>query len=122
MKNVNFPVNESLQCPDSQVAETPTSLVVVTYLSSSPPFQNAGSQLKEVVKALKNPLANPGMLLGKAVEKTKRSMGVVAPAAVDGAHAELAAEADKLGTSVALFGGSVEDLLTKYQKKIIGKV
>jgi len=48
-------------------------------------------------------------------------MGVVSPISVVGAHSELAAEADKLGTCIAMFGGSVEDLLAKYQKKIVGK-
>ena len=47
-------------------------------------------------------------------------MGVVTPIPILGAHADLAAEADKLGGCIARFGGSVEDLLAKYQKKIVG--
>lgn len=76
--------------------------------------------MKDVLAALKNPVSNPGMLVGKAVEKAKRSMGVVTPIPILGAHADLAAEADKLGGCIARFGGSVEDLLAKYQKKIVG--
>lgn len=47
-------------------------------------------------------------------------MGVVTPISVSGAHSQLAAEADKLGTCIAMFGGSIEDLLAKYQKRIVG--
>jgi len=46
-------------------------------------------------------------------------MGVVTAIPIIGAHAELAAEADKLGACIARFGGSIEDLLAKYQKKIV---
>jgi len=38
-----------------------------------------------------------------------------------GVHPDLQAEADKLGMSISLFGGNIEDLLAKYQKKIVGK-
>lgn len=61
------------------------------------------------------------MLIGKAVEKTRRSMGVISPVPIEGAHSELSPEASKLGASIALFGGCVEDLLAKYQKKVVGK-
>ena len=77
--------------------------------------------MKDALAALRNPMSNPGLLVGKAVEKARRSMGVVSPIAVTGAHSQLSAEADKLGGSIAMFGGSVEDLLAKYQKKIVGK-
>ncbi|KAF6035974.1 ACADVL [Bugula neritina] len=73
-------------------------------------IQYAGGHLRDVLAALKSPVSNPGLLVGKAVEKAKRSMGVVSPISVVGAHSELAAEADKLGTCIAMFGGSVEDL------------
>ena len=33
--------------------------------------------MKDVLAALRNPVSNPGMLFGKAVEKAKRSVGVV---------------------------------------------
>ncbi|XP_067947955.1 very long-chain specific acyl-CoA dehydrogenase, mitochondrial-like [Watersipora subatra] len=82
-------------------------------------IQYCGGHLKDALAALRNPMSNPGLLVGKAVEKARRSMGVVSPIAVTGAHSQLSAEADKLGGSIAMFGGSVEDLLAKYQKKIV---
>ena len=77
--------------------------------------------MKDALAALKNPMSNPGLIVGKAVEKAKRSMGVVTPISVTGAHSQLAAEAAKMGTCIAMFGGSVEDLLAKYQKKVVGE-
>lgn len=84
-------------------------------------IQYSGGHLKDALAALRNPMSNPGLIVGKAVEKAKRSMGVVTPISVTGAHSQLAAEADKMGMCIAMFGGSVEDLLAKYQKKIVGE-
>lgn len=80
-------------------------------------IQYAGANLKELQKAIKNPISNLG-LLSQQVSKRMGFGGCdlgpfVAPA--------LKPSADAVAQCVDLFGKSVESLLIKYNKKIINE-
>lgn len=83
-------------------------------------MQHAGSYLKDVAKALKNPFANPSLVAGKLIARSRRAagLGVGGPSTLEGAHPALADAAAKVAATIAEFGASVEDLLISYGKKI----
>ncbi|XP_005106264.1 very long-chain specific acyl-CoA dehydrogenase, mitochondrial [Aplysia californica] len=84
-------------------------------------IQYAGSQLKELQKALANPAANLGLLVGAGAKRAKRLVGMSTGnvSLKEHVHPDLAGCADKAAKSIDAFGGTVEDLLMKHNKKII---
>ncbi|GFO48918.1 very long-chain specific acyl-coa dehydrogenase, mitochondrial [Plakobranchus ocellatus] len=84
-------------------------------------IQYAGSQLKELQKALANPAANFGLLVGAGAKRAKRLVGIPAGnvSLTKYVHPDLAGPADKTAKSIDAFGGVIEDLLLKYNKRII---
>ncbi|RUS76840.1 hypothetical protein EGW08_015396 [Elysia chlorotica] len=84
-------------------------------------IQYAGSQLKELQKALANPTANFGLLVGAGAKRAKRLVGMPTGdvSLAKFVHPDLAGPADKTAKSVDAFGGVIEDLLLKYNKRII---
>lgn len=78
-------------------------------------MQYAGNHLKEVQKALKNPVGNLGLIF-KEVTK-KYGFGGVDVTAL--AHPSLSSSAKLCGESIDAFGRSVTSLLIKYGKNIV---
>ncbi|XP_056601461.1 very long-chain specific acyl-CoA dehydrogenase, mitochondrial-like [Triplophysa dalaica] len=83
-------------------------------------FQNAGNHLKNLQKALKNPLGNVGLLTGEITKRAKRRAGLGTGLSLSGSvHPELAHSGDLAVKALEHFGGTVEELLLKHGKKII---
>ncbi|KAI1903312.1 hypothetical protein AGOR_G00025910 [Albula goreensis] len=83
-------------------------------------FQNAGIHLKSLQKALKNPLANAGLLAGEVTKRAKRKAGLSSGITLQGVvHPELAQSGDLTVKAIEQFGITIEDLLLKHGKKII---
>ncbi|XP_022162459.1 very long-chain specific acyl-CoA dehydrogenase, mitochondrial [Myzus persicae] len=83
-------------------------------------IQFAGSHLKELQKAFKNPTANLGLILGEVTKRALSSVGFSsAPSLSHLVHPKLSDAANLAGQSVGLFGPAVESLLIKYGKGII---
>ncbi|XP_031566608.1 complex I assembly factor ACAD9, mitochondrial-like [Actinia tenebrosa] len=80
----------------------------------------AGDQLKEVVKAVKNPFENPGILWGMLSKRMLHAIGIKGSLGVsDAVHPQLADSVKLLEENVVDFGMESEKLLAKYGKKII---
>ncbi|XP_076017075.1 very long-chain specific acyl-CoA dehydrogenase, mitochondrial [Genypterus blacodes] len=83
-------------------------------------FQNAGSQLKGLQKALKNPLGNAGLLAGELTKRAKRKAGLSTGETLQGiVHPELAQSGELTVKAIEQFGAVVEEQLIKHGKKII---
>ncbi|XP_028284958.1 very long-chain specific acyl-CoA dehydrogenase, mitochondrial [Parambassis ranga] len=83
-------------------------------------FQNAGNQLKNLQKALRNPLANTGLLTVEISKRAKRIAGFSTGLTLQGAvHPELAKSGDLAVKAIEQFGAVTEQLLIKHGKKII---
>ncbi|XP_066578620.1 very long-chain specific acyl-CoA dehydrogenase, mitochondrial [Amia ocellicauda] len=83
-------------------------------------FQNAGSQLKGLQRALKNPLGNAGFLASEISKRARRKAGMGTGLSLQGTvHPDLAESGDLLVGAVEQFGGVVEELLLKHGKKIV---
>ncbi|XP_076453737.1 very long-chain specific acyl-CoA dehydrogenase, mitochondrial-like [Babylonia areolata] len=83
-------------------------------------IQYAGKSLKELQKALKNPLANMGAITGAATKRARRMVGIGSGLSLaEHCHPDLKDSADKTAKAVEQFGGTVEDLLIKFNKNII---
>merc|ERR1719511_133757 len=83
-------------------------------------IQYAGGHLRELQKAVKNPLANPGVLAQEGTKRAMRLFGVSAgPPIQDYAHPKLAASAKKTSKAIEDFGVGCEFLLRKYGKKVM---
>lgn len=86
-------------------------------------IQYAGSQLKELQKALANPAGNFGLLMGAGAMRAKRMVGMSAGniSLNEYVHASLAESGDKTAKSIDAFGVTVEALLVKHKKNIINE-
>uniref|UniRef100_T1K9T1 Very long-chain specific acyl-CoA dehydrogenase, mitochondrial n=1 Tax=Tetranychus urticae TaxID=32264 RepID=T1K9T1_TETUR len=83
-------------------------------------IQNAGYHLKELQKAIKNPVANLGMIFDVSTKRVFRAVGLSSgPSLTEFVSPELAPSAALVSKSVTNFGATVEHLLIKYNKKII---
>jgi len=82
--------------------------------------QYAGGHLRELQKAVQNPIANFGVVLG---EVSSRARGVVGIGSgnllADSVHPNLVGSADLACKATDAFGGAVEKLLIKHGKHII---
>merc|ERR1719330_1727129 len=83
-------------------------------------IQYAGGHLRELQKAVQNPIANFGVVLG---EVSSRARGVVGIGSgnllADSVHPNLVGSADLACKATDAFGGAVEKLLIKHGKHII---
>ncbi|XP_071085182.1 very long-chain specific acyl-CoA dehydrogenase, mitochondrial-like [Haliotis cracherodii] len=83
-------------------------------------IQYAGGQLKEVQKALKNPAANVGVLFNMGSKRAKRMVGMSSGQSLSQfVHPDLQAAGSKTAKAIEEFGGTVEDVLIKFNKQII---
>uniref|UniRef100_A0A0L8GP14 Acyl-CoA dehydrogenase/oxidase C-terminal domain-containing protein n=2 Tax=Octopus bimaculoides TaxID=37653 RepID=A0A0L8GP14_OCTBM len=83
-------------------------------------IQYAGSHLKELQKALKNPTANLGLIFDVGAVRAKRLVGLNSgPSLNEYVHPDLTKVADKTSKAISLFGSTVESLLMQYGMKII---
>lgn len=85
-------------------------------------MNHAGEHLRQLQKALENPLANVGTLFGAAGTRAKRMAGMSTGLSLTQyVHKDLTASADQTAKAIENFGFTVEDLLTKYKKNIINE-
>lgn len=82
-------------------------------------MQYAGGHLREIQRAMKNPVGNLGMIFEEGSRRFKRSVGLEAPVIQEYVHPKLAAEAQLLSKNILLFSSAVEHLLIKYTREII---
>merc|ERR1712223_1578104 len=85
-------------------------------------IQFAGGHLRELQKAVQNPIGNFGVVLGEVSKRGKLSLGISQgnPLASH-VHPNLAAAAQQVSKNTELFGSVVEKLLIKYNKNIINE-
>lgn len=87
-------------------------------------MQYAGAHLKEVQKALKNPLGNIGTIAGYASKMAVRKLGGSTGVSLHtnpSVHQDVKESAKLASKSIEQFGGTVEELLIKYGKKIMNE-
>ncbi|XP_053205999.1 very long-chain specific acyl-CoA dehydrogenase, mitochondrial-like [Panonychus citri] len=83
-------------------------------------IQSAGFHLKELQKAMRNPVANLGMIFDESTKRVFRAVGLASgPSLAEFVSPELAPSASQVSKAVTNFGATVEHLLIKYNKKII---
>lgn len=83
-------------------------------------MQNAGGHLKELQRAMNNPVANLGMIFGEGTKRLKRTVGLSSgPSLSEFVHPQLRDNAVLVSKAIENFGASVEHLLIKYNKNII---
>merc|ERR1712001_744016 len=80
-------------------------------------IQYAGGHLRELQKAISNPVANFGVVLGEVAKRGKGAIGI-GPGNVlgDKVHPNLSESASQLCNDVTMFGDAVEKLLIKHGK------
>jgi len=85
-------------------------------------LQHAGGHLKEIQRALKNPTTNFGLILDEGAKRVKRVVGLSSPPSLANLiHPNFADSGILLSKCVEQFGLSVESLLMKYGKDIVGE-
>merc|ERR1719447_744093 len=85
-------------------------------------IQFAGGHLRELQKAVKDPIGNFGVVLGEVSKRGKLSLGISQGNPLAGhVHPNLAAAAQQVSKNTELFGNAVEKLLIKYNKNIINE-
>ncbi|WAR28311.1 ACADV-like protein [Mya arenaria] len=83
-------------------------------------MQYASGSLKEVQKALQNPIGNLNVVMDTGTRMMKRRMGISTGVSFESVvHNDLATSGKQAAKSIELFGGTVETLLMKYKKSII---
>ncbi|KAK0179964.1 hypothetical protein PV327_005656 [Microctonus hyperodae] len=83
-------------------------------------IQYAGSHLKELQKAFKNPTANLGLIFGEAAKRATKAVGLgPTPSFANLVHPSLAESANMTGKSIETFGQTVEGCLIKYGRGIV---
>lgn len=82
-------------------------------------IQFAGSHLKELQRAFKNPAANLGLLVKESSKRAFRSIGYGGVDMTDFVDPSLKEPAKLCGECVDIFSRAVESLLVKYNKNII---
>lgn len=82
-------------------------------------MQYAGGHLREIQRAMTNPVANLGMIFGEGSRRLRRSVGLDAPNITEFVSPQLATEAQLLSKNIVAFGSAVEHLLIKYTRDII---
>ncbi|XP_011166483.1 very long-chain specific acyl-CoA dehydrogenase, mitochondrial [Solenopsis invicta] len=83
-------------------------------------IQYAGSHLKELQKAFKNPTANLGLIVEEATKRATRAIGLKSPPTFgNNVHPRLAESAALCSKSVEDFGQVIESSLIKYGRGIV---
>ncbi|KAL0116630.1 hypothetical protein PUN28_009934 [Cardiocondyla obscurior] len=83
-------------------------------------IQYAGSHLKELQKAFKNPTANLGLIFEEATKRATRAIGLKSPPTFGNlVHPKLAESAALCSKSVENFGQVIESCLIKYGRGIV---
>jgi very long chain acyl-CoA dehydrogenase len=82
-------------------------------------IQYAGSHLKELQKAFKNPAANLGLIFKEASKRASSYIGLGGVDMTGLVEPSLKNSAKLCGENIDLFAGAVESLLIKYGKNII---
>lgn len=84
-------------------------------------IQFAGSHLRELQSAMKNPTSNMGLILGEATKRAFKSVGLSSGSKelVPYAHSSLNDAAGLASQAVADLGAGVESVLIKFGKSII---
>ena len=82
-------------------------------------LQYVGGHLKEIQRAMKNPMANLGMIFEEGTRRIRRSVGLDAPDLSEFIHSDFHPEAQQLSKNIMAFGSAVEHLLIKYTRDII---
>nr|CAD7461654.1 unnamed protein product [Timema tahoe] len=83
-------------------------------------IQYAGSHLRELQKAFKNPAANLGLIFGEATKRAIRSVGLSSsPSLSPLVHPSLAPSAALASKSFVHFGQTVEGMLVKYGRSVV---
>jgi very long chain acyl-CoA dehydrogenase len=84
-------------------------------------MQYAGGHLRELQKALKNPVGNFGLVLNEGMTRGLRQIGVRvgSPSFADKAHAKVKDSAELASGCIGVFGETVEALLVKYRQGVV---
>ncbi|XP_017461308.1 PREDICTED: very long-chain specific acyl-CoA dehydrogenase, mitochondrial-like, partial [Rhagoletis zephyria] len=82
-------------------------------------MQYVGGHLREIQRAMKNPVGNLGMIFNEGTRRIKRSVGLETPDIAQYVHPEFHPEAQQLAKNILTFSSSVEHLLIKYTQGII---
>lgn len=82
-------------------------------------IQYAGSHLKEVQKAFKNPAANLGLIFSEATKRAGNFMKLGGVDMTSHIDSSLSTSAKLCGESIDMFSRSVDKLLIKYGKQIV---
>ncbi|KZC13622.1 Very long-chain specific acyl-CoA dehydrogenase, mitochondrial [Dufourea novaeangliae] len=83
-------------------------------------IQYAGSHLKELQKAFKNPTANLGLIFEEATKRATRAIGLAsAPSLTHLVHPSLQESAALCTKGIQAFGESIESSLIKYGRGIV---
>lgn len=84
-------------------------------------IQYAGSHLKELQRAFKNPAANLSLIFKEASQRAIRSVGLGGTDLSSHVVPELEPYAKKIAENIDMFGQTVEGLLIKYNKDIVNQ-
>ena len=83
-------------------------------------IQYAGSHLKELQNAFKNPTANLGLIFGEATKRATRAIGLASvPNLTNLVHPSLEESAALCAKSIEAFGPCIESALIKHGRKIV---
>lgn len=83
-------------------------------------MQSAGKELKSLQKALSNPLGNSSLLLREGMKRVRRKAGLSSGLSLKGqVHPELEKSGELAVAALEDFGGTVEEVLVKYGKRIV---
>jgi len=85
-------------------------------------IQYAGGHLREIQKAVKDPISNFGVVIGEVSKRAKGGLGFGSGQSIaDKVHPNLNDSAELVVKSVDLFGSTVEKVLIKHGKDIINE-
>ncbi|XP_058805897.1 very long-chain specific acyl-CoA dehydrogenase, mitochondrial-like [Phymastichus coffea] len=82
-------------------------------------IQYAGSHLKELQDAFKNPTANLGLIAEEVSKRAYKAIGMNSLNMAQFVHPNLAASANLCAKSIEMFGSTIEYALVKYGRKIV---
>ncbi|KAM8972736.1 very long-chain specific acyl-CoA dehydrogenase, mitochondrial [Pelodytes ibericus] len=83
-------------------------------------LQSAGKELKALQRALSQPLSNSGLLLKEGVKRARRRAGLSTGLTLKGqVHPEVERSAELAVLCLEDFGGTIEEMLIKYGKRIV---
>ncbi|CAG0886344.1 unnamed protein product [Darwinula stevensoni] len=87
-------------------------------------LQYAGGFLKELQKAMANPVANLGLILGEGTKRAKQIVGLGSGSTLpltSVVHPNIHPEAQQAAVAIEAFGGACEGLLMKHGRNIVNE-